>query len=79
MKRSIFLAIYLVGFPAIGLVVGYVFFKLMELINGPLDQAAFEISLFVWGGVGLFVGVYGTVLINRIDQLKEKYSLWKEK
>ncbi len=72
MKRTLMLAVYLVAFPLIGLLLGLIFFELMDLINGPLSRMAFYLSLVVWGGIGLFVGIYGTILMSKIDRLARR-------
>ncbi len=65
MRKALYLIIYLVCVPLFGLLFGFIFFKLFDCINGPLNEIALEISLIVWGVSGLITGVYGAFLFLR--------------
>lgn len=66
MTKNTLLIIYFVGFPMAGLMVGFVFFHMLNFATGPLSPLAFEISVFGWGGAGLISGIYGFFLFSRM-------------
>jgi len=74
MRNFVYIFIYLVIFPLIGALFGFIFFSILNFLNGPLSEIALEISIAALGLFGLFAGVYGTVLLFRIDKMKKLNS-----
>ena len=74
MNRLIYLLIYVIGFPALGILFGFVFYKIFDIINGPLSELAFWISIIGWGGFGIFAGCYGMYFFIKIEKLRKLYS-----
>lgn len=60
---------YIVAFPLMGILFGFLFFKLFDLINGPLSNIALEISLIVWGSFGFITGLYTLIAVRRVNKL----------
>lgn len=71
MKRLIYLLIYMIGFPALGILFGFVFFKIFDSINGPLQEFAFWISIIAWGGFGFIAGCYGMYFFIKVEKLRK--------
>ena len=71
LRYFIELVIYLIIFPVVGSVAGYVFYLVYEFIgNEPSD---FHLKLFVvmWGVFGFLAGIYGVYLLIKFrKQLK---------
>ncbi len=44
-------AVYLLGFPLAGVLIGIAVFALFNYVNGPLSKFALYLSVGVWGGV----------------------------
>ena len=58
----------------IGALCGLIFFKVFDIVNGPLDDLAFWISVVGWGGSGVFVGCYGFYFCLKIEKLRKLNS-----
>ncbi|WED79228.1 MULTISPECIES: hypothetical protein [Aeromonas] len=63
-------AVYLLGFPLAGVLIGIAVFALFNYVNGPLSKFALYLSVGVWGGYGVFSGTYGYLNLRKILKLK---------
>ncbi|CSD43773.1 Uncharacterised protein [Vibrio cholerae] len=45
-------------------------FALLNYVNGPLSKFALYLSVGVWGGYGVFSGIYGYLNLRKILKLK---------
>ncbi|MGY1279772.1 hypothetical protein ACW699_16070 [Klebsiella pneumoniae] len=63
-------AVYLLGFPLAGAFIGIAVFALLNYVNGPLSKFALYLSVGVWGGDGVFSGIYGYLNLRKILKLK---------
>ncbi|WP_209268890.1 hypothetical protein, partial [Salmonella enterica] len=44
--------------------------QLLNYVNGPLSKFALYLSVGVWGGYGVFSGIYGYLNLRKILKLK---------
>lgn len=65
-----YMAVYLVGFPLAGILLGIGVFLLFDYINGPLNKFALYLSVGVWGGYGFFSGIYGYLNLRKMSKFK---------
>ncbi len=71
-NKYFYLTLYLVVFPALGSVVGYVFFLIARLIGNPVGRTEMEIFISVWALFFLCAGIVGARYILKIDRLKKQ-------
>jgi len=64
------MAVYLVGFPLSGVLLGIGVFSLFDYINGPLNKFALYLSVGVWGGYGFYSGIYGYLKLRVMSKLQ---------
>jgi len=63
--------VYLFGFPLAGILIGIAVFALFNYVNGPLSKFALYLSVCVWGGYGVFSGIYGYLNIRKLLTLNK--------
>ncbi len=76
-KYRLFSFIYLLGFPVAGILVGILFAYMLDLVNGGINSLGYQISIILWGGYGLYGGIYGFISMRKMHlsyKTHEKYK-----
>jgi len=73
MRKAKYLAVCLIGFPIGGIIVGIVFFNILNFVNGPYSDIGREVSIIGWGLFGLFAGAYGVYFFLKLEKAKNRY------
>ena len=58
--------LYLIGLPIIGAGLGFLFAWILGLINDGVSALGYEISVFVWCGIGLYAGICGFIPLRKM-------------
>ena len=66
--------LYLVGFPILGGGLGIVFAWLLGLVNGETSALGYEISVIVWGALGLYAGIFGFIPLRKMNLVYKAHA-----
>lgn len=66
--------LYLVGLPIAGCGLGVVFAWVLGLVSGGTSALGYEISVFMWGCIGLYAGICGFIPLRRMHLVNKAYA-----
>ena len=71
-KKAIFVALYAVGYPILGAIVGYACYLIARWLGRPVDAHALRLFVVVWVAIFVISGAIGIRGLVRIDALKKR-------
>lgn len=77
-SKLVYSAIFLIGFPLLGALLGYVFFSVLNFITGPYSVIALRLTVVLWAVVGLAFGIYAFWTFRRHDRALEREQRRRE-
>ena len=66
------MALYAVGYPILGAIVGYACYLIARWLGHPVDAHALRLFVAVWVALFVFFGAIGIRDLVRIDALKKR-------